>query len=97
MILNYWEFWIIGVWIIEILLYKQFVTDSIQWQKLQFVPSVFKMVLSYYQFHIYLKYWYRQAWTNSVERLKAASDQGLHGLPFIQTFVDTPTLCKTDW
>ena len=27
MILNYWEFWIIGVWIIEVLLYVVLITE----------------------------------------------------------------------
>ena len=43
--------------------------------------------------------WDRQAWSNSVypdQMYNAATDRGLHGLPFIQQFLDTSSGSKTN-
>ena len=47
-----------------------------------------------------LKYSNREAWANCVDPdqmlQNSAFDQGLHGLPLIQQFLDTLTGCKMD-
>ena len=52
-------------------------------------------------YHIYPKYLDKQAWTNSVDpdqRLQnAASDQGLHCLPFIKEYFRYSTSSKADF